>query len=389
MANATAGLPQKGVVPVDGIRLDGGTQPRDAIHYEWAREYAEEMQAGAVFPPVTVYFDGTDYWLADGFHRVEAARMAGLERIAADVREGTRRDAILRSVHANADHGHRRTNADKRRAALKLLEDEEWSQWSDREIARQCGVSHDFVNRLRQSSLSSNDSDTTTRTYTDKHGNISTMNIAQIGHSDYEHAAAEDCMDCPVGKPIESPEIVHFRARGTGENEWHTPPDVLDLVRSALGTIDLDPASSEVAQRVVQASEFFRKGDGALNRHWHGRVWLNPPYSQPDIQRFIEKLIVEYRLGRVSEAILLTHNYTDTAWFHLAAPAAEAICFTRGRIRFVSRDGELAAPTQGQLFFYFGADLGAFRRAFSEVGLVVTETRNVRSNTCSVAGGIP
>ncbi len=129
------------------IRCDGGTQSRAAIHQTTVDEYAEDYKNGANFPPITVFYDGEFYWLADGFHRLEAARSAEFTNIKAIIKQGTRRDAILYSVGANAKHGLRRTNADKRRAVMTLLEDSEWSHWSDRKIARQCGVSHDFVNK--------------------------------------------------------------------------------------------------------------------------------------------------------------------------------------------------------------------------------------------------
>ena len=121
---------------LDLIRLDGGTQCRADSTEAMAEEYAEAMKEGAVFPAVTVFRDGADYWLADGFTRVEAARRVGLARISAEVREGTRRDAVLYAVGANATHGMRRTNADKRAAIARLLDDPEWSRWSDREIGR-------------------------------------------------------------------------------------------------------------------------------------------------------------------------------------------------------------------------------------------------------------
>jgi hypothetical protein len=79
--------------------------------------------------------------------------------------------------------------------------------------------------------------------------------------------------------------------------------------------------------------------------------------------------------GRTTEAIALTHNYTDTGWFQKAARAASAICFTRGRIRFVSPSGTLAAPTQGQAFLYFGHRPDSFAEVFADVGFVVTLTR--------------
>lgn len=131
------------------IRLDGGTQPRAEINPVIIAEYTESLQDGVIFPPVTVFYDGSDYWLADGYHRIKAAQQAGLSEFEADVHQGTRRDAVLYSVGANAQHGLRRTNADKRRAVETLLRDDEWTAWSNREIARRTMVSHKLVNTLR------------------------------------------------------------------------------------------------------------------------------------------------------------------------------------------------------------------------------------------------
>jgi hypothetical protein len=138
-------------IPLDAIRVDGGTQPRTALSRDQVAEYASDMKRGDQFPPVTVFFDGSAYWLADGFHRYHARKALGFGEIAADVRQGTRRDAVLFSVGANASHGMRRTNEDKRHAVLTLFSDPEWAAWSDREIARRCGVSDRFVNGIRPS----------------------------------------------------------------------------------------------------------------------------------------------------------------------------------------------------------------------------------------------
>src|SRR5690242_8250426 len=134
----------------DLIRVDGGTQTRAAISDNAVREYADSMNNGAQFPPLIVFYDGTDYWLADGFHRFRAFAENGIDEIEADVRQGSRRDAVLYSVGANAEHGLPRTNEDKRRAVATMLCDEEWKQWSDREIARRCNVGNEMVSRLRR-----------------------------------------------------------------------------------------------------------------------------------------------------------------------------------------------------------------------------------------------
>lgn len=166
-------------------------------------------------------------------------------------------------------------------------------------------------------------------------------------------------------------EVHNHRAQGTSENEWYTPPEYIEAAREVFGAIDLDPASSAEAQKVVKAAEFFTQESSGLTKPWHGRVWLNPPYAQPAIQQFVEKLVLEVTERRVERAILLTHNYTDTGWFHHAAQSCDAVCFTRGRIRFVSPSGEEASPTQGQAFFYFGDDRETFASVFSGFGFVV------------------
>ena len=141
---------------LDQIRIDGGTQPRVAIDEQVVAEYAELYSTGADLPPVTVFFDGETYWLADGYHRFWANRRIDCEYVLAAVRHGTQRDAILYSVGANAGHGLRRTNADKRKAVLTLLEnpkvshDDKGRPWSNMDVARRCRVHEKTVRRIRE-----------------------------------------------------------------------------------------------------------------------------------------------------------------------------------------------------------------------------------------------
>jgi len=173
---------------LNDIKIDGGTQPREAICDETVAEYAEALREGAAFPSVTVVRDGASLWLVDGFHRYHAHRRCGREAIAAEVRDGTLRDAVLHSLSANVEHGLRRTNADKRKAVLTMLTnelvatDDSGSPWSNREVARRCCVGPDLVGRLR-ASLSENDSEpaVTPRSYTTKHGTTAVMKTRNIG----------------------------------------------------------------------------------------------------------------------------------------------------------------------------------------------------------------
>lgn len=132
------------------IATDTSMQSRVKMDDATVAEYAAAMVDGDSFPPIALFFDGAVYWVADGFHRVAAARAAKRDRIRAEIRHGDRRSAILASVGANASHGLRRTNADKRKAVSTLLEDAEWSTWSDRKIAEACGVSQTFVGSERR-----------------------------------------------------------------------------------------------------------------------------------------------------------------------------------------------------------------------------------------------
>jgi phage N-6-adenine-methyltransferase len=164
----------------------------------------------------------------------------------------------------------------------------------------------------------------------------------------------------------------HFRTLGTGDCEWFTPEEYIDLARRVLGDIDLDPASHEIAQRAVKARNFHTKADNGLAKPWHGRVWLNPPYGQPLMSQFVDKLLAERNAKRVKAAIMLSHNFTDAGWFQKAAMLCQAICFTRGRIMFIHETGRvLKASTNGQAFMYFGPDTGKFFDEFSAAGVVL------------------
>lgn len=136
-------------INIKAIRIDGGTQSREKIEQSVVDEYAELIKEGVVFPPISVVHDGNEYYLADGFHRLLATQKAGMASIQCDVLTGTLRDAVLYSLSANSSHGLRRTLEDRRKAVMTMLEDFEWSEWSDREIARQCHVSHPFVAKMR------------------------------------------------------------------------------------------------------------------------------------------------------------------------------------------------------------------------------------------------
>jgi len=127
------------------IKTDGGTQPRAAYHFGIVDSYTEDMEAGAVFPPVTVFYDGSDYWLADGFHRLLATKKLERATIDADIRQGTQQDAQWYSYSVNLAHGLRRSNEDKQRAVIAALAHPKAAEMSDEAIALHVGVDQKTV----------------------------------------------------------------------------------------------------------------------------------------------------------------------------------------------------------------------------------------------------
>ena len=137
------------------IVSDAGTQIRASISESVVADYAEQMAGGAEFPPVVLFHDGNQYYMADGFHRVLACERNQFREINAEVRKGTKTDALWYALGANRTNAHRLTSNDKRHAILMALNT--WNgEKSNRQIADQVGCSDVWVgkvkNRVRTSS---------------------------------------------------------------------------------------------------------------------------------------------------------------------------------------------------------------------------------------------
>lgn len=139
------------VLNLGAVILDPKLQSRTETNEQTIEDYADAIKMGDEFPPLLVYFDGTHYWLVDGYHRYHAHKKAGKAGVTCEVVNGTFTEAVLKAASVNTKHGMRRTNADKRKAVMTLLDDFEWKDWSNSEIARHCGVSPTFVANLRDS----------------------------------------------------------------------------------------------------------------------------------------------------------------------------------------------------------------------------------------------
>jgi hypothetical protein len=206
----TGGKPVTKNILLADITTDPEVQARVGLSEEVIADYGSAMLEGAKFPPAVVFDDGTELWLSDGFHRYTAAGRIGIKDpyLYCEIREGTKRDAMLYAFQANLFHGLRPSTADKRKAVATMLDDPEWKGWADREIARWCGVSHPFVGKMRAelaevSGGATTDEDDDERRYIDKHGTETTMRRKHRGvprrqvrasdkKSDQQEAADED-----------------------------------------------------------------------------------------------------------------------------------------------------------------------------------------------------
>jgi hypothetical protein len=163
-------------------------------------------------------------------------------------------------------------------------------------------------------------------------------------------------------------------AHNSGEIEWYTPRIYVEAAAEVflMAGVDLDPASSKIAQQTVKAGAFYTKDDDGLSKPWFGNVWLNPPYGSGIIEPFIKRLVGDFADGKIAQAVVLTNNATETQWFQLLLSRASAVCFPSGRIEFLDGTGTPAnVPLQGQAFCYFGPHANKFTEVFRQFGTVL------------------
>jgi len=157
-------------------------------------------------------------------------------------------------------------------------------------------------------------------------------------------------------------------------DELFTPEDYIKAVKKVMGDIDLDPASCEEANKVIQASQIFTKNDDGLGQEWRGKIWINPPCSNGAAPRFAKKFVRECKNKNCTEGIVLFQNSTYTAWFQDLLQISGALCLTKGRIEFGCGDETVSFP-DGQVFFYFGKNIKKFTNEFSKYGVIVVPER--------------
>jgi hypothetical protein len=178
-------------IEISAIRTDGGTQARLKLDHDVVKEYAECMKDGDKFPPVTVFYDGSEYWLANGFHRYFATKSNGELEIECEVKQGTLDDAVLYAFSADGRQGLSRSAEDNRNIIIRMIQHPVWGKWSNAEIAKHVGVSKMTVGRVK-ASLEKDKPAPTKKKYKDKHGNESTIETKNIGKTKEKKVTKEE-----------------------------------------------------------------------------------------------------------------------------------------------------------------------------------------------------
>jgi len=160
-------------------------------------------------------------------------------------------------------------------------------------------------------------------------------------------------------------------ANNSGENEWYTPPDIIEMAREVMGSIDCDPASSDIANKNVKAKTYYTIDDGGLSRMWDGNVWLNPPYAQPLISKFCSTVLDKYLNREITQACILVNNATETNSMQNILSCSCLVCFPKGRIKYFDKSNTPAnTPLQGQAIIYLGKNEEAFYKVFASLGVI-------------------
>lgn len=134
---------------INSILVDEKFQNRVGLNKATVADYQLAVEQGATLPPIDVYTIDGQFYVVDGFHRLEAQKKIGCTTVDAIIREGNKDDAHHAAIIANQTHGLPRTPEDKRMAVLRAINDSVYGQKSDNEIARLLGVSQPFVSKIR------------------------------------------------------------------------------------------------------------------------------------------------------------------------------------------------------------------------------------------------
>jgi hypothetical protein len=153
----------------------------------------------------------------------------------------------------------------------------------------------------------------------------------------------------------------------SGNFEYYTPVEIVELARTLMGTIDLDPASSINANKVIKAKSFYTEKDFPLMKDWIGNIFMNHPFSRINNKLFIKKLVSEFEKNNITQACCITYAATSEKWFEPLLKFPQ--CFIYGRTNYRLPNGNIKkGVTKGSVITYLGNDIENFIKIFSAIG---------------------
>lgn len=358
-------------------------QGRRAIDSAKVRELANSMNEIGLINPITVTPDKV---LITGAHRLEAARLLGWTDIQATVSQldglraelaeidenlmrnelhfldsgnlQARREDLLREIGVRASVGRPEKNTAKL-AVLTTADIAEQAGMSERTFYRRKQLAKRIIPEAQEAIKEADCTQKDAEKIANLDGNGQRFVAQEIarGQTDIDKAI-ESWRPTSISMPH-----VSFNS---GENEWYTPIEFINAAREVMGSIGLDPASCEAANKTVKATKIYTINDDGLKQHWHGNVWLNPPYASDLIGKFADK--VAESKNDIQQAIILVNNATETGWFNTLISVASAVVFPKSRVKFYMADGKTGAPLQGQAFIYVGDNPQRFLDVFKAFG---------------------
>lgn len=329
--------------------------------------------------PITIRNDGR---LVAGLHRLEACKELGWERIPVTFLDADELHAELAEIDENLLRNELHwTEHDKQVARRKEIYEELFPQTA---IAGRGKNQHMPSEIISLGMIPSFTEDTADKTGESRRNvELAVQRANAFDDDDLDVLRTAEIPKTEATKIARMPEqerkeyIAHIANTDTakphvthnsGNNEWYTPKEYIEAARKVMGCIDLDPASCDTANTVVQATEYYTIDRSGLDVEWQGRVWMNPPYASGLIDKFAEKMAHHSQAGDIHEAVILVNNATETGWFRRIASVASAVVFPGSRVKFWSPIGVQAAPLQGQAILYIGENSDVFLDAFCGFG---------------------
>lgn len=322
-------------------------------------ELKSDIASRGVMIPIEFDENGN---VLDGHHRLKACGELGITDYPKVIRAGLSEEE--KYTHARKLNMARRHLTQEQKRSLIQQQLQATPEKSDRQIARDLGISNKTVSTHRKEM--------------EENGELCKLH-SSIGADGKERPRQvmretkpepvltpyepEPYIPTPVREEYEKPIIPILR--NTGNNERYTPSEYIEAARRVMGTIDLDPASSALANETVRAEMYYTAEMDGLKQDWYGNIWMNPPYAKDLIGQFAEKLAN----SDFEQAIILVHNATETKWFKRFIDSASAVVFPTGRINCLSPNEENAnTPLQGSVFIYCGNNTDKFLEVFKSYG---------------------